>query len=209
MSLSRKMGDCPFLCMLETQKAENQTSTGTGRTHTNPEKDEQASRNWLTCNVLQTRPEGFEPPTLGSEYSTRYYTQSLIMIELLRIEGPLVLANRDISHRFMTSGKPIPSPTRPRTVVALHSERHHDPGPPGDPLNRSRTMLADPTIGDRIFRKAGDGNRPEFIWGISVQGLPGIIANTEQGIPHEPNTRLLSRDSGSHRDAGPAMLSGR
>jgi len=29
-------------------------------------------------------------------------------------------------------------------------------------------MLADPTIGDRIFRKAGDDNRPEFIWKISV-----------------------------------------
>jgi len=33
----------------------------------------------------------------------------LIMIQLLRVEELPVLANRDISHRFMTSGKPIPS----------------------------------------------------------------------------------------------------
>jgi hypothetical protein len=72
-------------------------------------KNEQTSRNWLAHLALQSRPTGFKPVTLGSEDSTENYTQTVIRIALLRIEKSPALANRDISHRFMTSGKPIPS----------------------------------------------------------------------------------------------------
>ena len=44
-----------------------------------------------------------------------------------------------------------------------HSGRHPDPKTPGSSLNRSRRMVADPTIADRIVRKADGGRRPEAI----------------------------------------------
>jgi hypothetical protein len=104
------------------------TTLVTTHTPVNPEKNEQANRNWLTRLALQPRPAGFEPATLGSEDSTRHHTQTLITIALLDIEDSSVLANRDISHRFMTSGKPIPSPSPHRNPVGLllqHGESLH------------------------------------------------------------------------------------
>jgi hypothetical protein len=52
----------------------------------------------------------------------------------------------------------------------------------GYPLNRSGTMLADPTIGDRIARKADGGRRPEFIWEISVYLIGKSMGDAMAGL---------------------------
>ena len=49
-----------------------------------------------------------------------------------------------------------------------HFGRHHDPETPGSPLNRSRAILAYPTIGDKIVGMADGGRRSESIREISV-----------------------------------------
>jgi len=42
-----------------------------------------------------------------------------------------------------------------------------NPETSGSALNRPREALADSTIGDKIFRRTGDGRRLEFIQEIS------------------------------------------
>ena len=46
--------------------------------------------------------------------------------------------------------------------------RHHGLATARHPRHQAKTMLADPTIGDRIARKADGGRRPQSIQGISA-----------------------------------------